>query len=237
MFLSLIAWFNNTRRTIHGPARVSFVGRLHTITRLGQSSESTHGRRVAGYFGRFPEALAPGTTRRPSPIRFRWRNLLRWFCPHPYFPLPPTNCRRLRHQRHYRDRCHRRIAELRCGPGWPLGVWTAQRACPQIATHLVPRSLWRASRSDGSCPTAAPVPTGWHLPQVPSAPLSVGLRPTSPGDRTGCPPSWHASDRTVSAQLPDTVSETTRRCSTLNPAASISWIWFSVVWPIVGTRR
>jgi hypothetical protein len=31
------------------------------------------------------------------------------------------------------------------------------------------------------------------------------------------------------AELPDTVSETTRRGSTLNPAASISWIWFSVV--------
>ena len=34
-----------------------------------------------------------------------------------------------------------------------------------------------------------------------------------------------------------TVSVTTRRGSTLKPAAAISWSWLSVVWPVVETRR
>jgi len=38
------------------------------------------------------------------------------------------------------------------------------------------------------------------------------------------------------ATLPEIVSVTTRRGSTLKPAASISWIWLSVVWLVVETR-
>src|SRR3954469_22815445 len=39
------------------------------------------------------------------------------------------------------------------------------------------------------------------------------------------------------ATLPEMVSVTTRRGSTLKPAAAISWSWLSVVWPAVETRR
>jgi hypothetical protein len=39
------------------------------------------------------------------------------------------------------------------------------------------------------------------------------------------------------AELPDTVSVTVRRLSAVKPAASISRIWFSTVWPRVLTRQ
>jgi hypothetical protein len=44
------------------------------------------------------------------------------------------------------------------------------------------------------------------------------------------------SRRCAVATLPEIVSVTTRRGSTLKPAAWISWIWLSVVWLMVETR-
>ena len=40
-----------------------------------------------------------------------------------------------------------------------------------------------------------------------------------------------------SSDVSETVSETTRRGSTLKPAAASSCSWLSVVWPVVETRR
>lgn len=39
----------------------------------------------------------------------------------------------------------------------------------------------------------------------------------------------HETRALLDGELPETVSDTTRRGVTVNPAASISWIWFSVV--------
>ena len=46
----------------------------------------------------------------------------------------------------------------------------------------------------------------------------------------------HEAGAISMAELPEAVSDRTRRGVTANPAASISQIWFSVVWPTVETR-